>query len=68
MEVIILLILISILVAGGFLVAYFWAVKSGQFDDTKGPSVRMLLDEQADKKKNPTKTGEEGSDSHKEKD
>jgi len=32
------------LVAGGFLVAFAWAVRSGQFDDTGTPAVRMLLD------------------------
>ena len=33
MSVIIILIVISVLVAGGFLTAFFWAVKSGQYDD-----------------------------------
>lgn len=46
MGIIVLLIIISIIVAGGFLSAYFWAVKSGQFDDTKGPGVRMLFDDE----------------------
>ena len=45
MSVIIILIIISVLVAGGFLTAFFWAVKSGQYDDTFSPSVRMLFDE-----------------------
>jgi len=48
MTVIIVLIIISILVAAGFLAAFFWAVRSGQYDDTYSPSVRMLFD---DKKK-----------------
>jgi cbb3-type cytochrome oxidase maturation protein len=33
------------LVAGGFLVAFAWAVRSGQFDDTTTPAVRVLLDD-----------------------
>ncbi|MCB0495945.1 MAG: cbb3-type cytochrome oxidase assembly protein CcoS [Cyclobacteriaceae bacterium] len=45
MTVIIILIIFSILVAGGFLVAFFWAVRSGQYDDTYSPSVRMLFDD-----------------------
>ncbi len=33
------------MVAGGFLVAFIWAVKSGQYDDKYTPSVRMLFDD-----------------------
>lgn len=33
------------MIAGGFLVAFFWAVKSGQYDDKYTPSVRMLFDD-----------------------
>mgnify|MGYP001823718113 CR=1 FL=1 len=50
MSVIIVLIIISILVAGAFLTAFFWAVKSGQYDDTYSPSVRMLFDDKKKKK------------------
>lgn len=45
MSVIIVLIVIGILVAGGFLVGFIWAVKSGQYDDTDSPAVRMLFDD-----------------------
>lgn len=45
MSVIIVLIITSIVVAVLFLLAFFWAVKSGQFDDTYGPSVRILFEE-----------------------
>jgi cbb3-type cytochrome oxidase maturation protein len=45
MSVIILLITAGGLVAAGFLAAFFWAVKSGQFDDTATPPIRILLDE-----------------------
>jgi cbb3-type cytochrome oxidase maturation protein len=45
MGVIILLIIAGVLVAGGFLIAFFWAVRSGQFDDTYSPSVRILFDD-----------------------
>lgn len=44
MGVIIFLILFSLIVALIFLVAFFWAVKSGQFDDPHTPSIRMLFD------------------------
>jgi cbb3-type cytochrome oxidase maturation protein len=45
MGVLILLIGFSILIAGGFLVAFIWSVKKGQFDDDYTPSVRMLFDD-----------------------
>jgi cbb3-type cytochrome oxidase maturation protein len=45
MSVIIILLVASMLVAGGFLVAFLWSVKNGQFDDTYGPSIRMLFDD-----------------------
>ena len=45
MSVIIILIGFSLLVAGGFLIAYLWAVKSGQYDDNYTPSIRMLFDD-----------------------
>lgn len=45
MTVIILLILAGGLVAGGFLGAFAWAVRTGQFDDVTTPAVRILLDD-----------------------
>lgn len=35
----------SIAVAAGFLVAFLWSAKSGQYDDDYTPSVRMLFDD-----------------------
>ncbi|GAB4395407.1 MAG: cbb3-type cytochrome oxidase assembly protein CcoS [Microscillaceae bacterium] len=49
MSVIIVLIVASIFVAGGFLIAFIWAVKSGQYEDTYSPSVRILFDERSSK-------------------
>jgi len=49
MKIILVLIIISLIVALGFLISFFWAVKSGQYDDDYTPSVRMLWD---DKKEN----------------
>jgi cbb3-type cytochrome oxidase maturation protein len=40
------LIIISLLVATGFLFAFLWAVKNGQFEDDYTPSVRMLFDDE----------------------
>ncbi|MEW6050392.1 MAG: cbb3-type cytochrome oxidase assembly protein CcoS [Candidatus Zixiibacteriota bacterium] len=45
MSVVLLLLLASVLVAGGFLVAFLWAARSGQYDDMVTPSMRMLFDD-----------------------
>lgn len=47
MSVILILIITSIVVAVAFLGAFMWAVKSGQYDDTYSPSVRMLFEEES---------------------
>lgn len=46
MSVIIFLIGASVTVAIGFLIAFLWAVKNGQFEDDYTPSVRMLFDDE----------------------
>lgn len=45
MSVITILIGLGLLVALGFLAAFTWAVRDGQYDDTYTPSLRMLHDE-----------------------
>ncbi len=45
MSVILLLIPLSIALAAGFLAAFIWAVRSGQYEDTCTPSMRLLLDD-----------------------
>jgi cbb3-type cytochrome oxidase maturation protein len=45
MSVVFGLILLSLLVAAGFLGAFIWAVRSGQFRDTTTPALRMLGDD-----------------------
>ena len=45
MKIMLLLILISLLLAAGFLLVYLWAARSGQFDDDYTPSVRILFDD-----------------------
>lgn len=46
MGVIVILIGFSLTVATGFLVAFLWASKSGQYDDDYTPSVRILFDDE----------------------
>ena len=55
MSVIAVLIVISLLIAIGFLIAFLWAVKSGQFNDTYTPSIRILFDEDNKKEQNKDK-------------
>lgn len=50
-----MLIIFSLIVAGGFLIAFLWAVKSGQYDDKYTPSVRILFDDLKEKKKDKKK-------------
>jgi cbb3-type cytochrome oxidase maturation protein len=45
MNVIVILIIASLGLALLFLGSFVWAVRSGQFDDTHTPSVRVLLEE-----------------------
>ncbi len=45
MSVIFILIPLSIVFAGSFLIAFIWAVRSGQYEDTSTPAMRMLIEE-----------------------
>jgi cbb3-type cytochrome oxidase maturation protein len=45
MEIIYLLIPLSLVLVGGIVWAFFWAVRSGQFDDLEGPAHRILMDD-----------------------
>lgn len=45
MSVIIILIAASLIIALGFLAAFIWSVKNGQYDDDYTPSVRILFDD-----------------------
>jgi cbb3-type cytochrome oxidase maturation protein len=45
LSVIIILIIVSLLVASGFLIAFIWSVSRGQYDDDTSPSIRMLYED-----------------------
>lgn len=45
MSVIAILLIASISVAGIFLLAFIWSIKTGQFDDEFSPPRRMLFDD-----------------------
>jgi len=52
MSVIFVLILASLLIAVGFLIAFIWSVKTNQYEDDYTPSVRILFENEV---KQPTK-------------
>jgi cbb3-type cytochrome oxidase maturation protein len=47
MSVIIVLILASLVIGLSFLAAFVWSVRSGQYDDTVTPSMRILVEDAA---------------------
>jgi cbb3-type cytochrome oxidase maturation protein len=47
MSVVMILILASLAVAVAFLGGFIWAVRSGQYEDTLTPSLRVLAEEGA---------------------
>ena len=52
MSALFLLILISLIVATGFLLAFIWSVRKGQYEDEYTPSVRMLFDDETPSENN----------------
>ena len=47
MNIFYLLIGVSLFAALIFLGAFIWAVRNGQFDDNKTPSIRILFDDES---------------------
>ncbi len=45
MSVIYILLPLALLVAGGFVLAFIWAARRGQFDDLETPAMRILDDD-----------------------
>lgn len=48
MNALAVLIPVALLLGLGGLIAFIWAVKSGQFEDMKGPAHRILFDDDDD--------------------
>jgi cbb3-type cytochrome oxidase maturation protein len=44
MEILYLLIPLALVLVAVIVWAFFWSVKSGQFDDLEGPAHRILMD------------------------
>jgi cbb3-type cytochrome oxidase maturation protein len=46
MSILFLLVPLAIVLAGAGVLAFRWAVRSGQYDDVDTPAIRMLLDDE----------------------
>ena len=53
MKIMLFLIMVSLIVALGFLVAFLFAARNGQFDDDHTPAIRMLFDDNIPEGKEP---------------
>jgi len=45
MESVYLLVPVSVVLVFGIAVAFWWSVRSGQFDDLEGPGFKVLMDD-----------------------
>lgn len=62
MEILYLLIPVSVVLVFAIAVAFWWSVRSGQFDDLEGPGFRILMDD--DKPSETEKPVEGGKESN----
>lgn len=57
METLYLLIPVSVVLVFAIGVAFWWSVRSGQFDDLEGPAYRILMDDDRVIPQSPTAPG-----------
>jgi len=50
MSILYLLVPLALLLAASMVGAFFWAVRSGQFDDVTTPSLRVLMEDETPEK------------------
>ena len=60
MESVYLLIPVSVLLVFGIAIAFWWSVRSGQFDDLEGPGHRVLMDDDTVPKTRSADEGKQG--------
>ena len=46
MNIVFLLLPLALLLASGFVWAFVWGIRHGQYDDVETPAYRMLLDDE----------------------
>jgi cbb3-type cytochrome oxidase maturation protein len=56
MAVLLILIAVSLALALAFLAGFIWAVRSGQFEDTDTPAMRVLTEDEANQSNDHFKT------------
>lgn len=61
MEILYLLIPISVILVFVIGVAFWWSVRSGQYDDLEGPGYRVLMDDDGVGDKRAGLPGDEGA-------
>jgi cbb3-type cytochrome oxidase maturation protein len=64
MSVILILMLASLAVALLFLGAFIWAARSGQFEDTETPSMRILMDDEPGNRHSPRTAAKQNDHQH----
>jgi cbb3-type cytochrome oxidase maturation protein len=52
MEILVLMIICSVSLAGVFLLVFIYGVKKGQFEDDESPAIRILNDSNSEDNKN----------------
>lgn len=62
MEILYLLIPISLAIVALAIGVFFWAVKSGQYDDLEGPAWRILYDDEDPTQRQKNGAGDKGPD------
>lgn len=60
MEIIYILIPVSLVLLGVALWGFFWAVRSGQFDDLDSPAYRILMEEDRARNREQGRHGDDG--------
>jgi len=53
MEIVYLLVLLALVFSGVVTWAFFWSVRTGQFDDLEGPAHRIMQDDDEPPEKPP---------------
>ena len=65
METLYLLIPVSVVLVFLIGIAFWWSLRSGQFDDMEGPAYRILMDDDHPTLARPTETTSEAEDEEK---
>ncbi len=57
MGIIYIMLIVSLVIALFFLASFFWATKTGQYDDDFSPAVRILFEDEVQTNQKQTKNG-----------